>query len=226
MNERIRAREVRLIDQNGAQLGIVPVPDALRIARERNLDLIEVAPGAQPPVCRIMDYGKHKYELAKREREGRRKTKGGEVRLLRMRPQIGRHDLDIKVRKLKQLLGEGNKVRISLRFRGREMSRPEMGTGLMERIAAELAEVAQVEGSIRRENRMMTMMLTPKPGAKPPKESKGPKAPKEKAKSKEAQEPKEVKEKVASDAQVQIRKEPVAEPLRQGEDTEDSGEAG
>jgi translation initiation factor IF-3 len=215
VNERIRAREVRLIDENGVQLGIVAVPEALRIAGERNLDLIEVAPGAQPPVCRIMDYGKHKYESAKRDREGRRKTKVGEVRLLRMKPQISRHDLDIKIRKLKELLGEGNKVRISLRFRGREMSRPEMGAGLMATIAKDLAEVAMVEGPVRRENRMMTMMLAPRPVTRPPKEPR---------------EPKEKKEKVAPHAQQQVQAEPIAEPIaeprRQSEDAEDSGEAG
>ncbi len=213
VNERIRAREVRLIDENGMQLGIVPVPEALRVARERNLDLIEVAPGAQPPVCRIMDYGKHKYELAKKDREGRRKSKVGEVRLLRMKPQISPHDLGIKIRKLKELLGEGNKVRVSLRFRGREMSRPQMGTDLMNTIAKNLTDVATVEGSVRQENRIMTMMLAPKPAAKPPKEPK-------------PKEPKEEKEKVAPHAQEQVHAEPVAEPRRQSEDAEDSGEAG
>jgi len=223
VNERIRAREVRLIDEKGAQLGIVPVPEALRIARERNLDLIEVAPNAQPPVCRIMDYGKHKYEQGKRDREARRKSKGGEVRLLRMRPQIGRHDLDIKLRKLRELLGEGNKVRISLRFRGREMSRPQMGTEVMDTIARELLDAATVEGPIRRENRLMMMMLAPKPGTRPPRE---PKPPKEPAAPKEAKQATEDKEKVASDAQQQVQVEAVVEPLRESEDTEDSGEAG
>ena len=229
VNERIRAREVRLIDENGVQLGIVAVPEALRIARERNLDLIEVAPGAQPPVCRIMDYGKHRYETAKREHETRRKTKAGEVRLLRMKPQISRHDLDIKIRKLRELLAEGNKVRISLRFRGREMSRPEMGTQLMNRIASELSDTATVEGSVRQENRMMMMMLAPKPGTRPPKEPKAPKAPKVPkvpSEPSEAKEPKETMEKVAPHAQQQVQAETIAEPLRQSEDTEDSGEAG
>ncbi len=230
MNERIRAREVRLIDDKGAQLGIVAVSEALRIARERNLDLIEVAPNAQPPVCRIMDFGKHKYEQHKRERETRRKTKAGEVRLLRMKPQISRHDLDIKVRKLRELLGEGNKVRISLRFRGREMSRPEMGTGLMETIAQELSDAAMVEGPVRQENRMMTMMLAPKPGARPPKEPRAPKEPKAPSESKAPTVPQapvqEKKEEIAPHAQEQVQAAPVAQPRRQSEDTEDSGEAG
>ena len=223
MNERIRAREVRLIDDKGAQVGIVSVTEALRIARERSLDLIEVAPNAQPPVCRIMDYGKHKYEQGKRDREARRKGKGGEVRLLRMKPQIGRHDLDIKIRKLRELLGEGNKVRISVRFRGREMSRPQMGTELMERIARELSDAATVEGPIRQENRLMMMMLAPKPGARPPREPKPPKGP---VAPRESEQPKEDKEKVASHAQQQVEVEAVVEPVRESEDTEDSGEAG
>ena len=167
MNERIRAREVRLIDENGAQLGILPTREALRIARERELDLIEVAPNAQPPVCRIMDYGKHKYQQARREREQHKRSKATEVRLIRLKPQIGPHDLEIKVRKLRELLGDGNKVRIQLRFRGREISHPELGTQLLRRIGEELTEVSVVEGPPRFEGRMMNMLLAPKPGAKP-----------------------------------------------------------
>ena len=227
VNERIRAREVRLIDEKGAQLGIVAVSEALRIARERNLDLIEVAPNAQPPVCRIMDFGKHKYEQGRRERESRKKTKAGEVRLLRLKPQIGRHDLDIKVRKLRELLEEGNKVRISVRFRGREMSRPEMGTGLMEIITRELSDIAMAEGSVRQENRIMTLMLAPKPGSRPPKAPKEPKGPKEPKAPREPEvKDQEEKEKVAPHAQEQVQAEPIAQPLRQSEDAEDSGEAG
>jgi translation initiation factor IF-3 len=167
VNERIRAREVRLIDENGAQLGIVPTREALRIARERELDLIEVAPNAQPPVCRIMDYGKHKYQQAKRDREQHKRSKPTEVRLLRLKPQIGSHDLDIKVRKLRELLMDGNKVRIQLRFRGREISHPELGTKLLNKIASALAEDSVVEGSPRFEGRMMNMLLAPNPKAKP-----------------------------------------------------------
>ena len=167
MNERIRAREVRLIDENGAQLGVLPTREALRIALERELDLIEVAPNAQPPVCRIMDYGKHKYQQAKRDREQHKRSKATEVRLLRLKPQIGSHDLEIKVRKLRELLAEGNKVRIQLRFRGREISHPELGTKLLNRIAAELSEDAVVESPPRFEGRMMNMLLSSAPRAKP-----------------------------------------------------------
>jgi len=211
VNERIRAREVRLIDENGAQLGIMPAREALRLARERNLDLVEVAPTAQPPVCRIADYGKHKYRQAKREREARRRQKATEVRLLRMKPQISNHDLEIKLRKFRELLGEGNKVRVTLRFRGREMTRPEMGTGLLQRVAQELADVAQTEGEPRLEGRMMIMMLAPRPGLRA--------VPRR-------------KEKTTPDVQAQVQQEqaqappPVPERPHEAQDTEDSGEAG
>jgi translation initiation factor IF-3 len=190
--------------------------DALRVARERELDLIEVAPNSQPPVCRIMDYGKHKYEQAKRERETRKRQKSTEVRLLRMKPQIGQHDLAIKVRKLREMLGEGSKVRVSLRFRGREMSRPQLGTELLQRIADELSEIAHVESAPRREGRMMSMMLSPKPGAaaaraaKEPKEEKAPK-----------------REEAIRDVEKQVEKEPPrTEQWAQVADAEDGGETG
>ena len=232
VNERIRAREVRVIDDSGAQLGVMTPQDALQIARDRGLDLIEVAPNAQPPVCRIMDYGKHKYEQAKRERETRKRQKSSEVRLIRVRnPQISQHDLDVKLRKLRELLGEGSKVRISLRFRGREMSRPELGTKLFERIAQEVADVAAVESAPRREGRMMNMMLTPKPGAKPQKE-----AAKTASKEPTDRPPREAKkpapkEKAGEQEKAQIdgqehSQEQIADQPRQAQDAEDSGEAG
>ncbi len=232
VNERIRAREVRVIDDNGAQLGVMTAQDALQIARERELDLIEVAPNAEPPVCRIMDYGKHKYEQAKRERDTRKRQKSSEVRLIRVRnPQISQHDLDVKLRKLRELIGEGSKVRISLRFRGREMSRPELGTKLFERIAQEVSDVALVESAPRREGRMMNMMLTPKPGAKPPREA-AKKASKEPAERGKSEAPKagpndtaDTQEKAQVDAQRQVE-EQVADQPRQAQDPEDSGEAG
>ncbi len=218
VNERIRAREVRLIDEKGAQLGVVSTQEALRMARERDYDLIEVAPKAQPPVCRIMDYGKHKYELAKRERETRKKSKSSQVRLLRMKPQISVHDLDVKVRKLRELLGEGNKVRVSLRFRGREMSRPELGTRLLDRIAEALSDVAVVEGAPRREGRMMNMMLAAKPGVKPPKA-------RDKAKEKAEEKVEKATPHAKDEGEKQVQEEQVAEPVKV-QDPEDSGEAG
>ena len=230
VNERIRAREVRLIDENGAQLGVMSAQEALRIAHEREFDLVEVAPNAQPPVCRITDYGKHKYAQAKRERETRRKSRPSEVRLLRMKPQISKHDLDVKVRKLRELLAEGSKVRVSLRFRGREMSRPELGTVLFNRIAQELSDVALVEGAPRREGRMMSMMLTAKPGARAPKEKKEKREKAEAAKGAEKKaetaDKAETAEKASSDVKEQVEEEQVAERPLQNEDAEDSGEAG
>ena len=213
MNERIRAREVRLIDETGAQLGVVPVRDALQIARERELDLIEVAPNADPPVCRIMDYGKHKYQQAKREREARKRQKSTELRVIRMKCQIGDHDLQIKVRKLVQLLAEGNKVRVAVRFRGREMSRPEMGTRLLNRISEQVADVAVAEASPRREGRMMSVLLAPKPGAKPAAPQPAPPKPEKVSRDTE-------------DAKEQVRQEPVAEQPYKDADAEDGGEAG
>jgi translation initiation factor IF-3 len=221
VNERIRAREVRLIDEKGAQLGVVPTREALRIARERNLDLIEVAPNAQPPVCRIMDYGKHKYQHAKRQREARKRQKGTEVRLLRMKAQIGIHDLQIKLRKVRQLLSEGNKVRVTVRFRGREMTRPQLGTDLLERVVQELSDIAQSEGRPRLEGRMMTMMLNPRPGVKP--------VPKKKEKPDRPAEAKVEQTPVAPEQPKEPEPEPaVQERQHEGEDedTEDGGEAG
>jgi len=226
VNERIRAREVRLIDENGQQLGVLPVRDALRMARERELDLIEVAPAAQPPVCRIMDYGKHKYQQAKRERDAHKRSKATEVRILVFRnPRIDPHDLAVKMKKLRELVREGDKVRINLRFRGRELAHPELGTQLLARIAEELADVAMVEMAARMEGRMMSMLLTPKPGVRPP-------APKPAAAAAEAKrEPVAAAPPLASppapqgEAAADAKQEQITQPP-QVADTEDSGEAG
>jgi translation initiation factor IF-3 len=166
VNERIRAREVRLIDENGAQLGVMPIQQALQLARQRDLDLIEVAPNAQPPVCRIMDFGKHKYQMQKKESEARKKAHTSEMHLIRLKPQIDKHDLGIKVRKLREMLGEGDKVRIQLRFRGREMSRPHLGMELLNNVAEQVTDIATVESYPRLEGRMMNMLLSPRPGLK------------------------------------------------------------
>ena len=230
MNERIRAREVRLIDENGAQLGIMPVQQALQIARQRDLDLIEVAPNAQPPVCRIMDFGKHKYQMQKKEREAHKKAHVSEVRLLRLKPQIDKHDLEIKVRKLRELLTDGDKVRIQLRFRGREMSRPHQGQELLNAIADQLTDMAVVEATPRLEGRMMNMLLAPKPGARAavPKKEK----PAEHAPAPAPQKTPTTPSAVASPAPPPPAREPVKEEQdtygigTQTENTEDGGEAG
>jgi len=233
VNERIRAREVRLIDENGAQLGIMPVQQALQLARQQDMDLIEVAPGAQPPVCRIMDFGKHKYQMQKKEREAHKKAHTSEMRLIRLKPQIDKHDLEIKTKKLREMLAEGDKVRIQLRFRGREMSRPHLGMELLNGIAAGVAEIATVESFPRLEGRMMNMLLSPKPSARAaaPKKEK-PAAPKpETVESKEPAAPAPVAaapSQPVTPAPPPVRPEPVKEELyaKQAEDAEDGGEAG
>jgi translation initiation factor IF-3 len=234
INERIRAREVRLIDENGAQLGILPFAEALQTARDRGLDLIEVAPNAQPPVCRIMDFGKHQYQLAKRDREAKKKHKATEVRLLRMKPQIGEHDLQIKVRKLRELLQEGNKVRINLRFRGRERAHPEMGTKLFDRIVSDLSDIAQTEGPARFEGRMMNLMIAPKPGARAAAAAKAGKTEKtgktEKAAAPKKERPSDQTPQTTVDAKVDAkedgRENEIQQQAPQVKDPEDSGEAG
>ena len=215
---------MRLIAEDGSQLGIVATREALRIAREQDLDLIEVAPQAQPPVCRIMDYGKHKYALGRRDREARKKQKPTEVRLLRLKPQIGDHDLQIKVRKLRELLEEGNKVRLNLRFRGAWIRHPELGGRLFERITQEVSDIAQAEGSARLEGRMMNLLLAPKPGAKPPaKKHAAPPAKEPEPPPVAVAQTEEPKVEVVSE---HVKQEQVPQQVRQDADTEDSGEAG
>jgi len=167
VNERIRAREVRLIDENGTQLGVLPVAQALETARSRELDLIEVAPNATPPVCRIMDYGKYKFTQAKREKDARKRHKAAEMRPIRLRPRINDHDLQTKVRKMRDFLGGGDKVKVNLFFRSREMSHPELGRKVLDRLVKEVEDIAQVENAPRTEGRIMTMILSPKAASAP-----------------------------------------------------------
>jgi translation initiation factor IF-3 len=162
INDRIRAREVRLIGANGEQLGVMPVTEALAKADEANLDLVEVAPTATPPVCRVMDYGKYKYEQAKREREAHKKSKTSDLKGMRLSPKIGEHDLRVKTRAISGFLKDGDKVRVSMWFRGREMAHPQLGEQILRRMAQELAEVATVERHPLMEGRNMIMILAPK----------------------------------------------------------------
>jgi translation initiation factor IF-3 len=156
-----------VIDENGAQVGIVPLRQALEMAREREMDLIEVAPNANPPVCRIMDYGKHKYQLAKRDRESRKRHKPAELRQLELRRrgrgpgQIGEHDFEVKAKKIKEMLAEGDKVRVTLRLRGRQRDHTEFAEKLLARVAETLAGVSRMESPPRLEGRMMAMQLAP-----------------------------------------------------------------
>lgn len=162
MNERIRAREVRLIDEDGAQLGIIPGRDAQMMARERGLDLIEVSPMANPPVCKIMDYGKYKYEQAKRDREAAKRSKASELKTVRMHPKTEEHDYQFKLRNTIGFLKDGDKVKVSVQFKGREITHPEFGRRLLDRMAVESAEVANIERAPSLEGKIMSMILTPK----------------------------------------------------------------
>jgi translation initiation factor IF-3 len=155
-------RDVRLIDDEGQQLGVVGVRDALTLAQGKGLDLIEVSPTAQPPVCRIMDYGKYKYETAKREKESHQKQKGGDLKGVWLRPGTDDHDLEFKVKNAIKFLKEGNKVKVTVRFRSREITHPEFARKLLDRVIEIAVDVAQVEKAPAMEGRTMTMILAPK----------------------------------------------------------------
>ncbi len=161
VNERIIAREVRLISETGEQLGVMPVAKALGLARERDYDLVEIAPTSTPPVCRLLDYGKFKYEQTKKEREARKKQKAAFLREVRLRPKIGKHDIEFKTRTIKKLLDEGDKVRVRVLFRGREITHPELGRELLDGVAKELEGIATVEKAPAMDVRSIDMILSP-----------------------------------------------------------------
>lgn len=161
VNRDIRAREVRLIGADGEQMGIVPTREALSIAEEQELDLVEVAPNADPPVCRLMDYGKYLYEKQKRERESRRSQKQIEVKEVRLRPKTDEHDIQVVMTKIRKFAKEGAKIRVRIRFRGREIYHPEVAQQLMERVARDVTDVVAVEGRPMLDGRSMVMMLAP-----------------------------------------------------------------
>ncbi len=169
INERIRARDVRLIDEDGQMIGVMTSIQALGLARERNLDLVEVSPMATPPVCKLMDYGRFKYEQAKKENEARKHQKTTELKEIRMRPRTDDHDLTVKVRKIEEFLGDGDKVKVGVIFRGRELAHPELGRRLLERVIAELKAAAVLERPPIMEGKMMSMIMTRAPGWEPPK---------------------------------------------------------
>ena len=152
-------------------LGIMSSMQALGIARERGLDLVEVSPMAMPPVCKLMDYGRFKYEQAKKENEARKNTKLIELKEIRMKPHTDIHDLMVKVRKIEEFLGEGDKVKVGVLFRGRELAHPELGRQLLERVIAELKGIAIIERPPIMEGKMMSMMVTRAPGWEPPKKA-------------------------------------------------------
>ena len=166
INNRIRARDVRLIDENGAQVGIVPIRDALLMAEERGFDLVEVAPTAIPPVCRIMDYGKFRYEQTKKEREARKNQKQVEIKQIRLEPKTDDHDIDVKARQARRFLIDGDKVKFNLRFRGREIFHAEIGREILERMAETLRDIAIIEQKPLMEGRVLSLTLAPNAKAK------------------------------------------------------------
>lgn len=161
VNGYIRAPEVRVVAPDGEQIGVKKLAEALWLAEQLDLDLVEVAPNAKPPVCRLMDYGKYKYEQSVRDREARKKQTRTTVKELRMKVRIGDHDFEINRRKAEDFLGEGDKVKVTIRFRGREQERPEYGRELLDRLIEELGELASVEQPPAMEGRNMTMVLAP-----------------------------------------------------------------
>lgn len=165
INERIRAREVRVIDEDGQMLGVMSSSAALALARERNLDLVEVSPMAVPPVCKILDWGRYKYEQSKKESEARKHQKVTQLREIRMKPRTGAHDIEVKVRKIHEFLAEGDKVKVSVVFRGRELAHPELGRVLLEQILQEVKGAATVERTPIMEGKMMSMILSRAAGA-------------------------------------------------------------
>ncbi|MBI4241739.1 MAG: translation initiation factor IF-3 [Candidatus Rokubacteria bacterium] len=163
MNEDIRAREVRVVSPEGEQLGILQIAQALEAAAQRGLDLVEVAPEANPPVCRIMDFGKYKYQQARRQKEARKKQTIIQVKEVKMGPKTDAHDFEFKAKHVRRFLGEGHKAKVTVRFRGREMAHTDLGWKMLQKMAATLADVAVIEHVPKMEGRMLTMLLSPKP---------------------------------------------------------------
>ncbi len=162
INEEIRIREVRVTDENGEQLGIMQTRDALKLAEDRHLDLVEVAPKARPPVCKIMDFGKYRYEQQKRDKEARKKQKVVTIKEVKLRPNIEQHDFEVKLKNAQRFIEEGNKVKVTIMFRGRELSHPEIGSTVLDKIAQALGDTVSVERSAKLEGKNMTMILSPK----------------------------------------------------------------
>ena len=162
INEEIRAREVRVVADEGEQLGIMSGRDALNLALERHMDLVEIAPNAKPPVCRIMDYGKYRYEQQKRDKEARKKQKSFDIKEVKLRPGIEDHDFDVKFKNAVRFLEDGDKVKITIMFRGRELSHPELGEVLLIKMAKQLEDHANIERAAKLEGKNMIMIVSPK----------------------------------------------------------------
>jgi len=162
INDEIHIREVRVTSATGEQLGIMATRDALRLAEEQHLDLVEVAPKAKPPVCRIMDFGKYRYEQQKRDKEARKKQKIITIKEVKLRPNIEQHDFDVKLKNASRFVQEGNKVKVTIMFRGRELSHPELGRDVLDRVAEKLGDTVVIERAAKLEGKNMTMIVAPK----------------------------------------------------------------
>ena len=176
INEEILDKEVRLIGDQGEQLGIMPVDEALRIATEHELDLVKIAPGSNPPVCKIMDYGKFRFEQTKKEKEAKKNQRVIEIKEIRMSPGIDTNDFNTKLKNAQKFLNDGDRVKVSVRFRGREMAHTEIGADLLKDFAAQCTEIANMDKAPKLEGRNMSMFLSPKPQT-PPKKPAKPKQP-------------------------------------------------
>lgn len=177
INEEILDKEVRLIGDQGEQLGIMSVQEALKVAAEREMDLVKIAPGSTPPVCKIMDYGKFRFEQAKKEKEAKKNQRVIEIKEIRMSPGIGENDFNTKLKNGQKFLNDGDRVKVSVRFRGREMAHTEIGEQLLKDFAAKCADIATLDKNPKLEGRNMSMFLSPKPQT-PAKKPAKPKAPK------------------------------------------------
>ena len=161
INQWIRAKEILLIGENGERVGVMSVSQGIQLARERNLDLVEVAPTAVPPVCRILDYGRYKFEQTKKEREARKTRKSSLLREVRLRPRIDNHDLESKTRLIERLLGEGDKVKVTVFFRGREITRPELGKRILQQVLTNLKDKAVVDQPLVVEEKSLSLFFSP-----------------------------------------------------------------
>lgn len=177
INEEITDKEIRLIGNEGEQLGIMSADEALRIAAERELDLVKIAPGSNPPVCKIMDYGKYRFEQAKKEKDAKKNQRVIEIKEIRMSPGIGDNDFNTKLKNGQKFLNDGNRVKVSVRFRGREMAHTDIGEVLLRNFAEKCADIANLDKAPKLEGRNMSMFLSPKPQT-PPKKPAKPKVPK------------------------------------------------
>lgn len=162
INEQIRDKEVRVIGEDGEQLGVMPPKDAMNLAKEANVDLVKIAPSAQPPVCKLVDYGKYKYELARKDKEAKKKQKTVELKEVRLSPNIDGNDLNTKINAAKKFIEKGNKVKVTLRFRGREMAHMDKSRHILTDFAEQLSDIAVIEKAPKLEGRSMMMFLTEK----------------------------------------------------------------